>query len=537
MPAQVRAILWAQFRTLLNFRRGESASGWILPAFMMLLWYGAWTALAAFASSLCANPAVWPFLKTALPAALLFICLYWQLAPLMAASLGASLDLKKLLVYPVPHRHLFGIEVLLRISTCLEMLLLVAGIAIGLARNPLLPHPAAGAAFGPFVLFNLLVAAGLRNQLERLMARRRIREVAVLLLVLAAALPQVLVVTGLPPFLRNLFHGGYLGWWPWSVTARLALGEVTPWTLGALLAWTALAWIFGRVQFERNLRFDFQAAESTGKTASAGRSRLEPFYRLPALVLSDPLAAIVEKELRSLSRSPRFRLVFIMGFTFGLLIFLPVFLRARSEGSFSISADHLAMLGAYALLLLGDVAFWNVFGFDRSAAQVYFLLPVRISRVLVAKNIATAIFVFLEMAAITLVWTAARLPLAPLKILEAFAAVGVLALYLMASGNLSSIYYPRPVNPEKSTGAGSAARTRLLLLLIYPAAALPVLLAYGARYAFRSDGAWWIVLSLVAAAGAGFYWVALDTAVTKVEERKDRLMQVLGRSEGPLALA
>src|SRR3989442_10038147 len=37
------------------------------------------------------------------------------------------------------------------------------------------------------------------------------------------------------------------------------------------------------------------------------RSRLEVFYRLPAMFLPDPMAAIVEKELRALSRTPRFR--------------------------------------------------------------------------------------------------------------------------------------------------------------------------------------------------------------------------------------
>ena len=47
-------------------------------------------------------------------------------------------------------------------------------------------------------------------------------------------------------------------------------------------------------------------------------SRADRFFRLPSLVLPDPLAAIVEKELRSLARTPRFRTVFIMGFTFGL---------------------------------------------------------------------------------------------------------------------------------------------------------------------------------------------------------------------------
>jgi uncharacterized membrane protein len=63
-----------------------------------------------------------------------------------------------------------------------------------------------------------------------------------------------------------------------------------------------------------------------------------------------------------------------------------------------------------------------------------------------------------------------------------------------------------------------------------------VLLAYGARYAFQSQLAWWSVLGVVAALGAGFYWVALDTAVAKAEERRDLLLEALSRGEGPLAL-
>ena len=57
-------------------------------------------------------------------------------------------------------------------------------------------------------------------------------------------------------------------------------------------------------------------------------------FRLPALFLPDPVAAIVEKELRSLVRTPRFRLVFIMGFSFGILVWLPLVIgRQRAPDS------------------------------------------------------------------------------------------------------------------------------------------------------------------------------------------------------------
>ena len=62
---------------------------------------------------------------------------YWQIAPVISAGLGASLELRKLLIYPIPHGKLFTVEVLLRITNCAEMLILIAGAATGLLRNPM----------------------------------------------------------------------------------------------------------------------------------------------------------------------------------------------------------------------------------------------------------------------------------------------------------------------------------------------------------------------------------------------------------------
>ncbi len=148
----------------------------------------------------------------------MFVVFYWQLAPVLMASLGASLDLKKLLVYPIPPTQLFGVEVLLRLSTCVEMMLLVTGVAVGLLRNPAVPGHAAPVALFLLVLFNLLLAAGLRYQIERLMARRRMRELLLILLVTMAALPQLLLTDGVarsaPPRVGRLLGslvalGGY----------------------------------------------------------------------------------------------------------------------------------------------------------------------------------------------------------------------------------------------------------------------------------------------------------------------------------------
>ncbi len=187
--------------------------------------------------------------------------------------------------------------------------------------------------------------------------------------------------------------------------------------------------------------------------------------------------------------------------------------------------------------MLGDTIFWNVFGFDRAATRLYFLEPLPFSVVLVGKNLAAMIFVLLEIAAVATVWKLLRMPVNLAGILEAFVVTPIFCLYLLAAGNLTSVCYPRPVSPDRSTGAASSARVRLLLLLAYPVLAIPVLMAYGARYAFRSQIAFYGLLMFAAALGAVFYWVALETAVARSASDKEKFLETLSQSEGPIRIS
>ena len=95
------AILWAQWRTFLHFnpRRGVAWS-----AAVNLIWYGIWTAAAYSFLRVFSNPAEVPVIRIALPGVLLLIFLYWQVVPLVLATTGSSLDLRKLRAYPIPER-------------------------------------------------------------------------------------------------------------------------------------------------------------------------------------------------------------------------------------------------------------------------------------------------------------------------------------------------------------------------------------------------------------------------------------------------
>ena len=536
----IRAILRAQWLSMRIFRLASSRRGALFPVLIAVLWYGFWAFLAAVAEELAAAPQLRAQIETWLPVGLLAVFAYWQLAPLASATMGASLDLRKLLVYPVPRRSLFLVEILLRITTCAELLLLLTGAAIGLLRNP---------AFGGwsllarvplamvlFAAFNLMLAAGLRNLIERLLSRKGIREVLALLLMLAGVLPRLLMVTGLGGRrIEHAFPAAAHPIWPWGAAAHLmiALSAGARRVAAAMLAaWTVAAYLFGRWQFTRSLRYDFQEAQATVASAK-DRPFAERLYRLPSLVLPDPLCAIVEKELRSLVRTPRFRLVFVMGFSFGLVVWLPMMLRGRVAHS-AVSGNFLTVVSLYALFLLAQVTYGNAFGFDGSAAQLYFAAPVGISRALAGKNIAAAIFIFLEIAAVAAACSLLRLGISPSQIAEAFLVTAIAALYLLGIGNLSSVNYPRPMSARRVSAGGGAGRTQGMLFLLYPVALLPVFLAYLARYAFDNQVVFYGILAFAAALGVAIYWMAMESAVLAARNRRETILAELSRGEGPM---
>src|ERR1700680_3566299 len=139
----IAAILRAQWLSMrLGPRRGSFfslATG--------LIWYGFWCSVSysVYALALNSGPTG---LRLALPHRPLLVCPYWQVVPVISASLGSALDMRKLLVYPAPHGKLFLVEVLLRFTTGAEMVLVLIGGMIGLLRN----SAAGGWRAGPRIL-------------------------------------------------------------------------------------------------------------------------------------------------------------------------------------------------------------------------------------------------------------------------------------------------------------------------------------------------------------------------------------------------
>jgi hypothetical protein len=198
-----------------------------------------------------------------LAAIFLLIFLYWQVVPVLMAASGASLDLGKLQAYPIPVSQLFGLEVMLRVTAAIEAILILAGAGIGILRNPTL-RPWYALGLVPFAAFNLVLGVGTRDTIARILARRRIREAAFFLLILCAALPQVLFTRGrgFQDRIRALMTRESWPGWPWTATADFLQGHGSLRSLAILVAWLAAAGLFSYWQFRRTISFDMQAASA-----------------------------------------------------------------------------------------------------------------------------------------------------------------------------------------------------------------------------------------------------------------------------------
>jgi ABC-2 type transport system permease protein len=319
--------------------------------------------------------------------------------------------------------------------------------------------------------------------------------------------------------------------WPWAAFAHLATGNSIALATLSAVAWLAVAVVFSRWQFERSLLYDGSTVRKKAQDVRPDGA-LERIFRLPGRFFPDPLGALVEKELRTLSRIARFRLVYGMSCFFGVVAMLPV-IRRGNQGFAAENA--VTLMALYGLMMLGQITFWNAFGFDRTAVQGYFSWPVRFRAVLLAKNLTVVALLIPQVLVVSLVCRLAKLPVGPSRMLEALVVVTVAASYWFAMGNICSVRIPRALDPEKMNQMAN--KMQALTIFTMPILLLPIGLAYWARWFFESQLVFVGLMAVAALIGGMFYWVGLDSAVSAATgARREKMLQELSRSDGPLSI-
>jgi len=478
------------------------------------------------------------------------VCIVWQTVPLALASFERQFDMSGLLRFPMNFSAYFLLYVifgLLDVSTILGGLCCV-GIwsGITLARPGMAGWTAL--ALAVFALFNILLVRAIFAWVDRWLAQRRTREIVsglILLFVLSIQLLNPAVhetPRGGPgnhddqmeryhhmeseagPLLK--IAAGVQKWLPpglaGSAVRRAAERQPGP-ALGMLgvLGFYVLA---AGVALAARLK-----AEYRGENLGEAPQRKKAEKRGGGWLLNGagPVAAVMEKELRTLLRS--MPLLYALGAPV-LMVFIvgSLFRNGAQEHPFQLA---LPVCVAYGLLGFTRLIYNNL-GAEGAGIQLLFLSPTPIRTVLLAKNLFHAMLYCLSalfaglLASLRLGWPPSAM------VVGATVAWVLFALPVnLAAGNVFSLTMPYRVNPGRMTRQGGSAGSALLSMVVQTAALGVGAAVFGLCILI---GRVWLAIPilLVMAVGAVFVWMqVLHNADAMANQRKDTLLATLSRTE------
>jgi ABC-2 type transport system permease protein len=474
--------------------------------------------------------------------ALLFwgIFLYWQLIPVFVAGFGASFEFKSLLRFPLNPRTFYilglgyGLADFGAISSILWILAMLAGTAAGRPRA----LPVMLAVSIVFVLLNLTIERLLGSWLEKILARRKTREIFLGVFVLSMVslnfLNPVLQRYGSSARPKILEWIPYFSWLPGSLAGQAVAGGATG-TFRDL--WIGTLGLFGWLLVASVFLWNRYAAQFRGEELSEGSAPSKVVKKAlphesgdfwPAFV-PPAAAAVVVKEFRYMIRN---------GFSF-LTLFLPpimvIFFTLQFAGEHSALKSHgispewfFPGIMAYLILILLSPAY-NSFAFEGRGIQTYYLAPIRFRDVLIGKNLFLAIIVGLELA-VSLTVLMLRIGLPTLPRLASTLAAGLFAVSgQFTIANWSALSFPKKMEIGKMRGqrnSGVAVWTAFGVQILIGGVCSVILLA----------GKWtgnpWLPFiafaGLTVATIAG-YFASLSSLDELAETKKELLIETLCR--------
>jgi hypothetical protein len=469
------------------------------------------------------------------------IFLFRQLVPIFTTGFGAGFEFRTMLRFPLSLRafYLIGLAYGLADFAAIASSCWLIAMIIGVARaNPtVLPTMIAISAL--FLLMNITLERMIGSWLERILARRRAREIFFAIFILFAVSLQFLnpllqrYSRSALPWVRHVLP--YLSVFPPSLAGRAiagaAQGHSTDVLLGAagISAYALLFSVFLWLRFATQYR-----GEELNETAAPERAVVRPISRTAeqsdALQLLTPqVSAVLRKEFRYLTRN---------SFAFFLLIMPPVFVllfTTQFAGRHPTATKHAVStefffpgMMAYLILILMAPAY-NSFAYDGKGIQTFFTSPVSFRQVFLGKNLLqVAMLAFeltLSMAAFSYLVGLPSLPvLAATLAAIVFNITGQLAI-----ANWSSLSFPRRLNFGQMRGqrqSGMAVLVSFGTQILLGGISAPIL------FMSRWTGNAWLpaeVFAFLAAAAIAGYTSSLDPLAALAEKKKETLIDALAR--------
>jgi ABC-2 type transport system permease protein len=473
------------------------------------------------------------------PFALLYWALFvwWQLFPVFVAGFGSNFEFSTLLRFPLSLRAFYllglgyGLSDFAAISSICWILSMIAGAAT--ARWSVVPLMCTVSAL--FVLLNVTMERLVGSWLEKILAKRRSRELFLAVFIVGMVSMNFISVLSqkwgrsIRPLI--LHYVPYVSWLPGSLAGRAIHGNSLAdphglWIgMAGLLLWvvvlSALLWHRFAAQYSGE-----QISDSPGPALLHRKDKKRATSLEMPGFLKPQVAAVIAKEFRYLIRN---------GFAFLTLVIPPmmVLFFSMQFGPGSPLKGHSLKptlffpgIMAYLLLILVSPAY-NSFAYEGKGIQTYFMAPVRFRDVLLGKNLFLLLLVTVELAlALTMLTYRVGWPGSPMFLATvaggAFAVVGQLAI-----ANWSSLSFPKKMEIGKMKGqrnSGVAVWTAFGVQFLVGGICAVVLLV--GRW---TGNPWLPPVAFVAltAAAIGGYVSSLNALDRLAESKKELLIEAL----------
>jgi len=467
------------------------------------------------------------------------IFVWWQVFPMFVAGFGSNFEFATLLRFPLSLRafYLLGLGYGLADFGALSSILWVLSMLVGAASARADVVPAMAMASVLFVLVNVTIERLVGSWLEKILAKRRSREVFLGLFILSMVslnfLSPLLQRYGRSAMPRIVELVPYISWLPGSLAGNAVAAAATRnhrfllSTTAGLLVWLVVTSGLLWQRFEAQYRGE-EISEAPAPTVVRRRERRPASSGELERVVSPQVVSVALKEFRYLTRN---------GFAFLTLVLPPIMVMffTMQFGRGSMLKEHALRaevffpgIMAYLILLLLTPAY-NAFAYEGKGIQSYFMAPVRFQDVLLGKNLFLVGLVVFELvpALGLLIWRVGwpGVPMFAATIMAgAFAVAGQLTI-----ANWSSLSFPKKMEIGRMKGqrnSGVAVWTALGVQIVLGAICGLILMA----------GKWfgnvWIpvaAFSGLTAAAVGGYVASLPAMNRLAEEKKELLIETLSR--------
>ena len=475
--------------------------------------------------------------------ALLFwaIFIFWQIFPIFVAGFGVTFEFATLLRFPMSMSAFYIIalaygfaDIAAAASICWLAAMTLGATAVHF--NLFVPMALVAALF---ILMNVTLERLIGSWLERLLARRRTRELLVGLFILA-----MISIQFISPVVQSM-HGAARPWLmkllpyftllPPSLAGRAISSAIaghfaTILVCGGGLALYAL--FFSGLLWQRfaALYRGEQLSESSAPARAAVRSRTKKHTQNEGLTLLSPVvASILRKEFFYLRRNGLSLFALIMPPLLVVVFSLHVAGKQATMARHGFSPDlFFPGMVAYLMLILLAPAY-NSFGYEGKGIQSYFTAPIRFRDVFIGKNLMILVLFSFEitMCMIVLAYRVGH-PSTPVFIATIVGLVFTVAAQLVFA-NWSSLRFPRKLEFGQMRGQRNSGMS--VWIMFGAQIVLGGMSAFILGLGHWTNNPWlpaeiFAFLAVIAMSG---YFASLDALSELAEKRKETLIEALSR--------